>query len=112
MCVLHVTFPMSRGDDAMAKARKDDRIDLRVKDSQKGFLIYAANLLDKKLSTFVLDSAIKEAEELIAQNVHFALPEKQWKAFCAALDAPAKEIPQLKKLLAQPGIFNERKSAA
>lgn len=96
----------------MATNRKEDRIDLRIKETQKSFLIYAATLRDVKLSTFVLESAMKEAEEVVAQNVHFSLPPKQWKAFCTALDQPAREIPKLKKLLKEPSIFNEYKAAS
>ncbi len=96
----------------MALKQKDDRIDLRVKKTQKNYLVYAATLRDMKLSAFVLDCAMREAEEIVNQNVHFALPEKQWKAFCEALDRPAKEIPQLKKLFAKPSIFDEQKAAS
>ena len=96
----------------MATKQKNDRIDVRVKESQKNYLVYAATLRDVKLSTFILDSAMKEAEEVVNQNVHFALPDKQWKAFCSALDKPAREIPRLKKLFAKPSIFDERKAAS
>ena len=96
----------------MATKQKNDRIDVRVKSSQKSYLLYAATLRDVKLSTFVLDSAMKEAEEIVNQNVHFALPEKQWKKFCTALDQPAREILRLKKLFAKPSIFDEPKAAS
>jgi len=96
----------------MTIKQKNERLDLRVKDSQKNYLIYAATLRDMKLSAFVLDSAMKEAEEVVNQNVHFKLPEKQWKAFCQALDQPAREIPALKKLFAKPSIFDEQKAVS
>jgi len=96
----------------MPTMKKNDRIDFRVKRSEKDYLVYASTLRNMKLSAFVLDSAMKEAEEIVNQNVHFALPEKQWKAFCAALDRPAKEIPQLKKLFAKQSIFDEQKAAS
>lgn len=91
----------------MAITQKDTRIDLRIENSQKDFLVYAASLQHKKLSAFVIDCALKEAEELVASKVHFALPPQQWKDFCKALDRPAREIPQLKKLFKEPGVFNE-----
>ncbi len=91
----------------MAIAQKNRRIDLRIESSQKNLLVYAASLHHKKLSAFVLDSALKEAEELIADKTHFQLPQAQWKAFCAALDSPAREIPRLKKLFQEQNIFNE-----
>lgn len=90
----------------MAIAQKDKRIDFRIEDSQKDLLVYAAALKNKKLSAFVLDSALKEAEELVAQKTHFQLPERQWKAFCFALDSPAREIKKLKNLFKGTDIFN------
>lgn len=74
--------------------------------------MHAAALRDVKLSTFVLESAIKEAEEVVNQNVHLALPDKQWKVFCKALDRPAREIPRLKKLFAKPDLFGGQKAAS
>jgi uncharacterized protein (DUF1778 family) len=86
--------------------QKDTRIDLRVENSQKDFLVYAASLKKIKLSAFVLNSAIKEAEDMVASKTHFTLPEAQWKAFSAALDRPARENPKLKKLFKTTNIFN------
>ncbi|HLF17939.1 MAG TPA: DUF1778 domain-containing protein [Candidatus Omnitrophota bacterium] len=91
----------------MAITQKDTRIDLRIENSQKDFLMYAASLLKMKLSAFVLDCALKEAEALVASKVHFPLPANQWKLFCEALDKPAREIPQLKKLFQGPTGFDE-----
>lgn len=91
----------------MATIQKDTRIDLRIENSQKEFLIYAASMKNVKLSTFVLDSALREAEGLVANKVHFPLTDHQWKAFRAALDRPAREIPRLKKLFKEPNIFHE-----
>ena len=90
----------------MSVMQKDTRIDLRVENSQKDFLVYAANLKNMKLSAFVLNSAIKEAEGLVASKTQFALPEAQWKAFSAALDRPARENPKLKKLFKATNIFH------
>ena len=59
-----------------------------------------------KLSAFVLNSAIKEAEDLVASKTQFALPEAQWKAFSADLDRPACENAKLKKLFKAVDIFH------
>lgn len=91
----------------MATVVKNSRIDVRIEDSQKNFLMYAAALSNKKLSAFVLDSALKEAEDLISDKNYFQLSGRQWKVFCSALDRPAKEIPKLKKLFKEPVIFDE-----
>ncbi len=91
----------------MAILQKDTRIDLRVENTQKDFLVYAASVRNMKLSAFVLDSALKEAEGVVTSKIHFSLPDKKWKIFCAALDKPAREIPKLKKLFQGPNIFHE-----
>ena len=91
----------------MPVIQKDTRIDLRIENSQKDFLVYAAGLKNMKLSAFVLNSAIKEAEDLVASKTQFALPEAQWKAFSAALDRPARENAKLKKLFKAADIFHE-----
>lgn len=96
----------------MPVSHKDDRIHVRVKSSEKEFLNDAAAQRNVDLSVFVRNSALKEAEEVMAEKVHFSLPDKQWKAFCAALDRPAREIPKLKKLFSKPSILNEQKAAS
>jgi uncharacterized protein (DUF1778 family) len=88
-------------------SRKDDRLDLRIKHSQKDFLHYAASLCNMKLSAFVLFSAFKVAEEAVREKTQFFLSPKQWSSFCEALDRPPREIPKLKKLLEGPEVFNE-----
>ncbi len=90
----------------MSVIQKDTRIDLRIEGSQKDFLVYAATLKKMKLSAFVLDSAIKEAEELVANKTQFTLPEAQWKAFSAALDRPARANAKLKKLFKAGDVFH------
>lgn len=86
-------------------AYKDSRIDLRVGTKQKSLLSYAAKIQDVKLSTFVLASALKEAQSVVAEKVDFALPKKQWDAFCSALDRPAQDLPKLRQLFSGPSPF-------
>jgi predicted DNA-binding antitoxin AbrB/MazE fold protein len=47
-----------------------------------------------------------------AMAVHFVLPPERWQAFCEALDAPPKVLPQLKKLLTEASIFDGNGPAA
>jgi uncharacterized protein (DUF1778 family) len=90
----------------MPVIQKDTRIDLRIENSQKDFLVYAASLKNMKLSAFVLNSAIKEAEDLVANKTQFTLAGAQWKAFSAALDRPARENAKLKRLFKAADIFH------
>ncbi len=44
-----------------------------------------------------------------ADQVHFILPPDRWEEFCAALDAPPKEIPALRKLLTEASLVDDNK---
>ena len=42
----------------------------------------------------------------VADRLAFALSPDDWQAFCAALDAPPRQIPALRRLLTVPGVFD------
>jgi predicted DNA-binding antitoxin AbrB/MazE fold protein len=44
----------------------------------------------------------------LSGQVTFSLNSAAWSAFCDALDAPPKSIPQLHRLLVEPGVFDAR----
>jgi len=50
------------------------------------------------------DVWVLDAEGLMDRR-HFALDPERWAAFQAALDAPARPNPRLKKLLQTPSVF-------
>ena len=98
-------------DTRSEASQKAVRINIRASERQKSVLKKAARLRQTTMSDFVLENAVKAAQEVIAQQkladrTHFALPKAQWEAFCAALDAPPKPKPALKKLMTEPSIFN------
>ena len=49
-----------------------------------------------------------ESAATSADQVHFVLPPDRWRAFCEALDAPPRDIPALRKLLTEKGLFDDR----
>jgi len=53
------------------------------------------------MTNFMLESAGTRAEETIADQVHFVLSSKEWKAFNEALERPARVRAQLRKLLTE-----------
>jgi uncharacterized protein (DUF1778 family) len=42
----------------------------------------------------------------LADVANFILDRKQWKRFLAALDAPQRKIPALRKLLTERSVFD------
>jgi len=75
--------------------------------AEKAVLIRAAKLRQTSLNKFILENACQAAQQVLAEQMHFTLPPERWQAFCDALDAPPRQIPALKKLLAEDSIFND-----
>lgn len=87
---------------------RTEKLDLRLTPDAKRMLASAAAAERRSLSDFVLESALDRAEETLADRRSFQLDTEQWAAFMAALDAPPKDLPRLKRLLNEPGIFSSR----
>jgi uncharacterized protein (DUF1778 family) len=86
--------------------QRTDRIDLRVSPEDKKALQAVAELQGTTVSTFILSSALKAANEELADRRLFNLTAAKWINFQEALDAPISPKPRLKKLLSEPGVFD------
>lgn len=86
--------------------KRTERIDLRVHPKAKEALQAAASLRHKTVSEFILDSALRAADEELAERQYFGLDAKQWEAFQLALDAPPRRLPRIEQLFQEPGIFD------
>ena len=84
-------------------------LSIRPNSQQKRVIAQAAKLLNVSVSQFVLQRAYLDAQAVIAEQTRFGLNDDQWAKFIAALDAPPKELPRLKKLLQEPGVFDARR---
>jgi len=88
------------------KELKDQRLYLRVSPRQREVIAEAADALHKDVSSFVLDSAMMDAERILADRRVFSLPASQFEAFLAALDRPAASAkPRLRRLMDEPSIL-------
>ena len=76
-------------------------INLRALDSQRNLIDKAANILGKNRSDFMLETACREAENILLDQKLFVLNESDYNAFMTTLDAPVKDNPALRKLLSQ-----------
>lgn len=85
---------------------KSERIDIRTTTNVKRILQDAAAAKCKTVTEFMLDVALAEAAEVLAERQLFMLDEIQWAAFMAALDAPTKPRPRLEALLSQTSVFD------
>jgi uncharacterized protein (DUF1778 family) len=90
-------------------ATRTEKLDLRLSADAKRMLAMAAAAERRSLSDFVLQSAIQRAEEALADRRTFLLDKEKWEAFMAALDAPPRDSPRLRRLLNEPSIFDDPK---
>ena len=85
---------------------KSARIDIRTSEKVKSLLQQAAEATNKNVSEFLLESGLLAAEKTLADRSLFALDDKKWKEFQAALDRNPQDKSRLKELLNQPSIFD------
>jgi uncharacterized protein (DUF1778 family) len=88
------------------RTTRTEKLDLRLTPEAKRTLAAAAQAERRSLSDFVLESALGRAAEALADRRVFQLEPEKWQAFIAALDAPPRDMPRLRKLLNEPGIFS------
>jgi uncharacterized protein (DUF1778 family) len=76
-------------------------INLRISRDQKALIDHAARSVGKSRTAFVLENAVRCAEETLLDRTRFTLDAGQWDRFTAALDAPPSEdqAAKLRKLL-------------
>jgi uncharacterized protein (DUF1778 family) len=90
------------------RTNRTEKLDLRLSKSAKQTLQAAATASRKSVSEFVLEAALSEAEERLADRTVFTLDEKRWEALVAALDAPPRRHARLERLFQEPSVFDAR----
>jgi uncharacterized protein (DUF1778 family) len=90
------------------RTNRTEKLDLRLSRAAKQTLRAAALAERKSVSEFVLDTALREAEERLADRRVFTLDAKRWNAFVAALDAPPRRHPRVERLFREPSVFDAK----
>lgn len=75
-------------------------INIRAKRMQRDLIDQAAELLGKSRSDFMLETACREAEDVLLDQRVFVLDAEAFEKFQALLDAPPIDNPRLRALLA------------
>ena len=77
------------------------RLGLRATPEQEAMLRRAAEVAQKSLTDFILDSACLAAEQTLIDQRLFFVPSERYEAFLDLLDAPIEETPALHALFAR-----------
>jgi uncharacterized protein (DUF1778 family) len=89
----------------MTMAKVKQRWDFRVSTETDLLVRQAADTADRTLTDFVIDSALLEAERVLADRTQFVLDDQQWVRFVELLDRPPEQKPGLEKLFGKPSVF-------
>lgn len=84
---------------------KSETITLRATERQKTLLRRAAEATDHSLTDFILDSAVDQAEHVLAERRWFTTSEAQFAEFVRLLDAPLPSTSKFDRLFARQSRF-------
>jgi uncharacterized protein (DUF1778 family) len=84
-----------------------ERVHLRITPTAKRTLRRAAAATNKTLTEFLLDAGLNAALDAVEPRRVLQLDDKRWNAFSAALAAPPKTNPKLRKLLARKAAWEQ-----
>lgn len=87
------------------RPRRTTRLNLRATDRQKRLFENVAQRQGLTVTDFIIESAYSKAQEILAEERHFAVSGQTWKAFLAALERPAQVKPRLRRLFAERTIL-------
>jgi uncharacterized protein (DUF1778 family) len=91
----------------MPSTPRTEKLDLRLSPQAKQRIVAAAEAENRSVSDFVLSSALARADEALAEQRSFILSLEKWEKFQAALDAPPRDIPRMRRLMQEPSIFEK-----
>ena len=79
---------------------RDAAINLRALPEQRDLIDYAAQLLGKNRSDFMLEAACDKAQSVMIDQVFFSLDADKFRQFTQLLDAPPEHNAGLERLMA------------
>ena len=89
-----------------ASTRRGSTINLRIETQTRDLIDDAASVLGKSRTEFVIESARRNAIDVLLDQRLFALNAERHAAFAAALDNPAPAGPKLKALMRRKPIWD------
>ncbi|OKJ95674.1 type II toxin-antitoxin system TacA family antitoxin [Amycolatopsis sp. CB00013] len=93
-------------EESAQRAPREGRLNLRASSRQETLLRHAAAATDRSVTDFVLDSAVTQAERVLADRRWFVLDDERWQEFERLLEVPVHETPKLTKLFGKPSPFS------
>lgn len=90
----------------MTTATRSSRLGLRATPQQETVLRRAAEVSNKSMTDFILDSAYQAAEQTLLDQRLFLVSSSQSQALLSLLDRPEQDSPGLKDLFSRRAPWN------
>jgi uncharacterized protein (DUF1778 family) len=93
--------------ERVTAVRRSQRINLRVESEADELLRAAARLERKSLSSFMLESALERAHQVLEAELRLELRAEEFDRIVAELDRPGRVVAPLLKLVARAARHQE-----
>jgi uncharacterized protein (DUF1778 family) len=101
------TILPERASPKPREPKSSANIHIRAPEATKQLIDSAATVVGKTLSEFVLDSARRQAIDVLLDQRLFMLDSEKYEAFVAALDHPPAAGPALKALMKRQPLWQK-----
>lgn len=81
------------------KPTRDKQINIRATDEERAVIDYAASLVNKNRTDFIIEKAVHEAQNIILDQRVFVLDDARYQSFIEQLEAPVQNIEGRKRLM-------------
>ncbi|HPY39768.1 MAG TPA: DUF1778 domain-containing protein [Thiolinea sp.] len=82
-------------------------LNIRIRQEQRYLIEKAAKILDKTVSDFVRDAALRDAENTLLDRTNFYLEAEAWELFNSALNKPPVNNAGLRNLMMRKPVWEK-----
>ena len=81
------------------KSVRDKQINILATDEERAVIDYAASLVNKNRTDFIIERAVHEAQNIILDQRVFVLDDARYQAFIRQLEAPVQNVEGRQRLM-------------
>ncbi|VYU73874.1 DUF1778 domain-containing protein [Metakosakonia massiliensis] len=90
--------------NTIRKTTRDKQINVRATEEERAVIDYAASLVNKNRTDFIIEQAVHEAQNIILDQRLFVLDDARYQAFIEQLEAPVQNVEGRDRLMdVKPG---------
>ncbi|WP_282806649.1 DUF1778 domain-containing protein [Hafnia alvei] len=81
------------------KSTRNKQINVRASEEERAVIDYAASLVNKNRTDFIIEKAVHEAQNIILDQRVFVLDDARYQAFIEQLEAPVQNLEGRQRLM-------------